>query len=362
MYLAGISRYPIKGLKGEALFSASLERGYGVCGDRKFAFGVDASKDDGTWYSSRNYLINSRKDNLLKFALRNDQGMWEITSPSGQVLRFEIDDAKSLKHANTQLESFLSCVDNDGKVPCLIDRNPDDGPTGHWDFPDTELLVVNLATVHELERHWGIEIDPRRFRANLLVDGLPAWAEFGLYGAEFAIGGAKISILRPARRCPAISVNPKTGDRDSALQNDLVNEYGHGFLGVYARVTQSGDAVVGDEMRRTNAQALLPTEMTCDLAPSISLWPKPAHVSATNVSNVFEFSPLVSLALAEDGALGRMKVHLQAGVVLNATIVHSSRDGLRMRVEQGPDEIALRSATDDFVHLSGPFASQQSEL
>ena len=358
MHLAGIARYPIKGMNGEALSNATLEQGRGVCGDRRFAFGIDVSKDDGTWYSSRSYLINSRKDNLLKFAQRSEGSRWEITSPSGRVIHFDAGDAESLRQLNTQLGSFFSCVENDGKTPCLIDRNPDDGPKGHWDFPDSELLVVNLATLHELERQWGIEMDPRRFRANLLVDGLPAWAELGLYGAEFSVGAAKISILRPARRCPAISVNPTTGDRDTALQNDLVRDYGHGFLGVYARVTQSGAAAVGDEMVRTNAQALTPHEMKCDLAPDISLWPKAAYAATTATSGVFEFSPAGSLALAEVSVLGRMKIHLRPGVVLNAQVVDTSGDRLTMRVDEHADELEGRAFSNDFVLLSGPFVSR----
>ncbi|WP_299417294.1 MOSC domain-containing protein [uncultured Sulfitobacter sp.] len=358
MHLAGIARYPIKGLNGEELYSVTLECGRGVRGDRRFAFGIDASKDDGTWYTSRSYLINSRKDNLLKFSQRSDQIAWEITSPSGQVLRFNADDADSLKRVNTQLGPFFSCIENDGKTPCLIDRNPDEGPSGHWDFPDSELLIVNLATVHELESHWGVEIDPRRFRANLLIEGLPPWAEFGLYGAEFLVGDAKISILRPARRCPAISVDPTTGDRDSELQNDLVNDYGHGFLGVYARVSQSGHAAVGDEIGHTNAEALAPSEMTCDLAPDINLWPKAAYAVATDTRDVFKFSPLCSLALAEDGAVGRMKVHSGPRAVLNGQVIRSSRDELIMRVEQYADEIERRSLSGELVLLSGPFANR----
>lgn len=358
MRLSGIARYPIKGMNGEALSSVTLERGRGVCGDRRFAFGIDASKDDGTWYSSRSYLINSRKDNLLKFSWRCEGDRWEITSPSGRVIQFDAGDAASLRQVNTQLGPFFSCVENDGKTPCLIDRNPDNGPKGHWDFPDSELLVINLATLHELERQWGIGIDPRRFRANLLVEGLPAWAEFGHYGAEFSVGSSKISILRPARRCPAISVDPITGDRDTALQNDLVRDYGHGFLGVYARVTQSGDAAVGDEMLPTNAHALAPHEMKSDLAPDISLWPKVANVAATQTPGIFELSPAGSLALAEVSALGRMKIHLEPGGILNAQVVDASEDGLIMRVEEHIDELEKRAISGGFVLLSGPFANR----
>ncbi|HCI06102.1 MAG TPA: hypothetical protein DE314_01915 [Sulfitobacter sp.] len=351
MHLSGIARYPIKGFSGEDLTSTALTRDHGVPGDRRFAFGVDASRDDGTWYSSRNYLINSRKDNLLKFAFRRTQGGWEITSPSGQELNFDPDDADSIKYLNGQLDRFFDCVESDGKTPCLIDRNPDRGPKGHWDFPDTELLIVNLATVRELERHWGIKIDPRRFRANLLIDGLPAWAEFGLYGAEFGLGAAKLSILRPARRCPAISVDPTTGERDLALQNDLVDDFGHGFFGVYARVTQSGDIVVGDDLQRTNGSALAISEMTCEIAPSITLWPKAALVESTDVPDTFEFTSIGSLALAEAGTFGRMKVHLKPDVTLNAEIVHASSECLTLRIARG----AAFNASSNVVLLSGPF-------
>lgn len=356
MHLSGIARYPIKGLPGEELTKAALLRGYGVPGDRRFAFGIDASVDDGTWYSSRNYLINSRKDNLLKFAARRNQNEWEITSPTGQVLNFDADVAGSIRRLNTQLEAFFDCVETDGKTPCLIDRHPDRGPKGHWDFPDTELLIVNLATIRELEHQWDLKIDPRRLRANLLVDGLAPWAEFGLYGAEFSVGGAKFSILRPARRCPAISVDPSTGDRDGALQNDLVDDYGHGFLGVYARVTQSGDIVVGDDMQRINDKALAASEMTCEIAPSISLWPKTAFVASTDFTDVFEFTSVGSLALAEAGTLGRMKIHLMPGMTLNAEIVRSSSECLTLRVKQGADEAAMANALENVVLLSGPFA------
>ena len=356
MHISGISRYPIKGFSGEGLTIATLMQGHGVPGDRRFAFGIDASIDDGTWYSSRNYLINSRKDNLLKFTVYNSENVWEITSPSGRILNFDADDMGSIKRLNTQLGAFFNGVDTDGKTPCLIDRNPDRGPKGHWDFPDTELLIVNLATIRDLENQWDLKIDPRRFRANLLVDGLAPWAEFGLYGAEFSIGGAKLSILRLARRCPAISVDPTTGDRDVTLQNDLVDDYGHGFLGVYARVTQSGYIVVGDDMQRTNGASLAASEMTCDIAPSVTLWPKAALAASTDVSDIFEFTPQGSLALAEAGALGRMKIHLKPGMTLNAAIVRSSSESLTLRIEQGTAEAAMLNALKTVVLLSGPFA------
>ena len=42
--------------------------------------------------------------------------------------------------------------------------------------------IVNLASVRELERTLGRPVDPLRFRANLYLEGVEPWAEFGLDG------------------------------------------------------------------------------------------------------------------------------------------------------------------------------------
>jgi len=358
MHLAGIARYPVKGLPGESLDQVRLARGRGVPGDRRFAFGIDASKDDGTWYSSRNYLINSRKDNLLKFAHQGGPDGWTLTSPEGQSLRFDAGDAQSLARLNAQLGPFMRCVENEGKTPVLIDRNPDEGPKGHWDFPDTELLVINLATLRALEQLWQIAIDPRRFRANLLIDGLPAWAEFGLYGAEYAMGGAAVTFLRPARRCAALSVNPTTGDRDVALQNDLVRDYGHGFMGVYARVTQTGGVGVGDRLTGTDAPPLTSAEMTCDIAPDITLWPKTAQVRATDAPDTFDAVPIGPLPLAQVGAQGRIKLHLRPERIVEASLVSARADGMTLHIPQAAEAAEIAATGADPVVLSGPFTAR----
>ena len=38
--------------------------------------------------------------------------------------------------------------------------------------------IVNLASLRELERAAGRPVDPLRFRANIYIDGVPAWEEF----------------------------------------------------------------------------------------------------------------------------------------------------------------------------------------
>lgn len=57
MRIEGIARYPIKGLIGEALSNVALKQGLGIPGDRRFAFAIDASRDDGNWHVTGTHLV-----------------------------------------------------------------------------------------------------------------------------------------------------------------------------------------------------------------------------------------------------------------------------------------------------------------
>ena len=52
------------------------------------------------------------------------------------------------------------------------------------------VSIINLASVRALAEAAGTAIDPLRFRANLYIDGLPAWAEFESLGARWRVGEA----------------------------------------------------------------------------------------------------------------------------------------------------------------------------
>ena len=110
------------------------------------------------------------------------------------------------------------------------------------------LHVVNLATVAEVERVAGQAVDPLRFRANLYLDGVPAWEEFAWIGKEIAIGTARLKVFDRTTRCDATNVDPHTGARDMAIPATLQRRWSHTDFGVYARVTADGPIATGDEI------------------------------------------------------------------------------------------------------------------
>jgi uncharacterized protein YcbX len=107
------------------------------------------------------------------------------------------------------------------------------------------LHVINLASVRELERIAGRPIAPGRFRANLHLEGLEPWAEFGWLHKEIGIGPARLSVFARTQRCEATNVDPVSGARDMGIPALLTRTWGHSDFGIYAKVVDGGEIAVG---------------------------------------------------------------------------------------------------------------------
>jgi uncharacterized protein YcbX len=115
------------------------------------------------------------------------------------------------------------------------------------DHPQGHVSIVNLASVRELEARIGRPVDPLRFRANLYVEGWPAWIENEAgEGALVRIGAAAASLFKPIVRCVATHVDPQTGERDMDVVKALFDNFGHLHCGIYVHVTEGGALAEGD--------------------------------------------------------------------------------------------------------------------
>jgi uncharacterized protein YcbX len=114
------------------------------------------------------------------------------------------------------------------------------------DHPQGQVSLINLASVRDLAERMGVEIDPLRFRANLYVEGWPAWVENDWTGESLRLGGVAARMLKPIVRCAATHVNLKTARRDLEITKALFDSYGHMHCGIYLQVTAQGRLAVGD--------------------------------------------------------------------------------------------------------------------
>jgi uncharacterized protein YcbX len=109
--------------------------------------------------------------------------------------------------------------------------------------------LINLASLAELEKAVGQRVDPLRFRANLYVEGWPAWHEFDLLDQDVTIGPfARAKVVKRIVRCAATNVDPQTGARDLEIPKTLMKAFGHQDLGVYLEVVTPGPIATGNNI------------------------------------------------------------------------------------------------------------------
>jgi uncharacterized protein YcbX len=123
------------------------------------------------------------------------------------------------------------------------------------------LSLVSSASLKALEDSAQVgEIDPRRFRMLIQIDGIGAHEEDTWDGQEFSIGSALIRVGDAVKRCAATTRNPSTGKSDlktlkyiGDYRGRQESRFGVGFyFGVYAQCVKPGTISVGDEIVKQN--------------------------------------------------------------------------------------------------------------
>jgi len=72
------------------------------------------------------------------------------------------------------------------------------------------LLICNQASLEDLNRRLPRPIPIERFRPNIVVSGLPAWAEDRI--DTLVMGEVTLQLVKPCTRCSIPSRNPRTGE------------------------------------------------------------------------------------------------------------------------------------------------------
>lgn len=248
-------RYPVKSMRGEELTEAFV--GFaGVYGDRLFAF-RSAQRPSGFPYltgreQTRMLLYSPRFRHPDKAAkppnLAAAEGIApglspvvadpadlavDVETPSGKVL--PVDDPRLIGELGEDLrgEHALTLLRSER---AMIDCRP--------------ISLFSIQTARRLGEELGIEIDKRRFRANLFVD-LPStkgFGEDGFVGRTLRIGAkAVVSILERDPRCAMITIDPDTAERNTDILSKVTKAH-EGKAGVYGAVLVEGMVRVGDEI------------------------------------------------------------------------------------------------------------------
>ena len=248
MYINALYRYPVKGLSGESLPRATLQTGAYFPGDRLFAIENGPSGFDEAAPEHQpkiKFLMLMRNARLAKLETRFDDATQNLTiwRDGKPVTRGDL----STPLGRSIIEQFFAAFMQDELrgAPKLLTA-PE-----KFRFTDSKsgfVSLINLASVRDLGRVLGTDIDPLRFRGNILIDGLEPWQEFDFIGKILKIGEAELEVTKRIDRCAATNVNPVDATRDLNIPNTLMRAFGHVDCGIYARVTKTGDIQPQDKI------------------------------------------------------------------------------------------------------------------
>ena len=244
--IASIFRHPVKGLTPEQLSEAELTAGDYFPGDRKWAVEAGPSgfdPENPAHISKMKFTVLARFPDLarLKTRLSEDGVTFHIGDVHGFGIETRLDGQEGREALARFLQAFIG-ANATGEFRVL-------SAPGHrfMDHPQGYVSVINLASVRALGWAIGVEVDPLRFRANIYLEGLPAWIEDGFaVGSNATFGPARMRMFKPIVRCVATHANPATGVRDIDVLDYLRQHFGRDTMGNYFTVEQGGRIAIGD--------------------------------------------------------------------------------------------------------------------
>lgn len=260
--------YPVKGLSGQRLQSVHVTPETGFPLDRFFAL----ARADGAYRETRDrplppdqFYVLTHRPRLAGLETRLDPVSRRFTARVGGhvVLDCDIDTESGVLEVEELFTSVLDLAE--GHRPILarsaggefnhnwtayVSQDLDQETPRPQGFSAQEMMwachLVNLASVRDLSGRLGVDVDPRRFRANIYADLGEPWVEREWMGRVITAGAVGLRVAMSAVRCSATEVNVTTGRRDLPVVRLLQRHFGHTTMGVYASFTSSGVLRPGD--------------------------------------------------------------------------------------------------------------------
>jgi uncharacterized protein YcbX len=226
-------RYPVKSMAGIATESAFLGW-HGLDGDRRYAFRRLGDDSGFPWLSA------SRVQQLI---LYQPVG---VDESSGEPLPTQVRtlDGTVWELRGAELTSEIAAHLGGGVELMKLK---------HGIFDDATISMISLATIAGIGRAAGLDLDHRRFRANIVLetrDGEP-FLEDGWVGGTLVFGSGEtrpaVSITARDVRCMMVNLDPDTGRQDPRVMKAIV-ALNESCAGVYGTVIQTGTIRVGQSV------------------------------------------------------------------------------------------------------------------
>jgi hypothetical protein len=176
---------------------------------------------------------DAEQANANPISAKPDELMIDVETPDGKT--FAIDDPALIGHlrAGIDLTHKLTLLRSD---KAITDCRP--------------ISIFAVQWAEKLGEETGIDVDKRRFRANVYLDlkSGKSFEENGFVGRSLRIGPkVVVSILERDPRCMMITLDPDTAEKTPAILKKVAQAH-EGFAGVYGAILAEGMVHKGDSV------------------------------------------------------------------------------------------------------------------
>jgi len=234
-HVAALYRHPVKGFTPESRDSLVVGAGGRIEGDRvlafRFANATEPLERDGlNYWPKTEGLAMQDTPSIGQLALSFDEESQRIRLRQGRddVLDAALDEAGRRLLCDYVTTFLLEGPQGDrvrepGRLPLVLIG---DGRTSQFqDRPRGFISLHGRGSLLALSEAVSVDLDERRFRSNIAVDGLAPWDEIGWAG-RVRVGDVEFEVSHQIVRCLATHADPETGERDAEVLTTLTRTFG----------------------------------------------------------------------------------------------------------------------------------------
>ena len=239
---------PVKSLSFTESDSLNILKYRGVEDDRIFAFvqNMDISKiknliKDPNSRKLNDFLTLKNTPELNKYNFTYTKDNLILKKQDEIIISinpFEDNEKKLL------CEKISQIIIKDKTLELLMDENNPFFDT----MPENSVSLINKKSIDDFSKRVSVDIEFERFRANIYIDGLDAWAERTWIGKSIKINNVDFVVLDEISRCSATNLKPSTDMVTFNLPNQLKKNYDHINMGLYLVPLQNGVISKGDKL------------------------------------------------------------------------------------------------------------------
>jgi uncharacterized protein YcbX len=231
--VVALYRYPVKGFTPERCNALTVLPEGRIEGDRALAFRfADSNLPPEAWSKKYGFAVLVNTPGLARLAARYDPATMRLSLVyEGAVLADEALDDDGRDRLAAAVERYVLALP-DNPLAGNPERLPlhliGDGLTPRYqDSQDGQITLHSRESLAAAAGALGdADLDELRFRSNIAIEGVGAWAEQEWIGRTIRIGGVELEAVKPKVRCLATHANPGTGERDLPVMQTLVSAFG----------------------------------------------------------------------------------------------------------------------------------------